>query len=224
MKITVILWTHVLESTSKDDPQILPFVFVWATSVFPMSGTPAKRSNHRSKRLMFCFRSWWRHQMETFSALLAICVGTSPVTGEFPAQRPVTQSFDVFFDLHPAKRLSKQWWGWWFETPSRPWWRHCNGHHGFCLDIVGGHVDCYSAGSPEFCINWTQLISRGMENSSACILPQIWLKYFLIVLVYLMDREFKAIHQSAKMLYQCKALNRRTRICSLVDFTSKLLV
>ena len=42
--------------------------------------------------------------METFSALLVICAGNSPVTGEFPAQRPVTRSFDVFFDL----RLSKQ--------------------------------------------------------------------------------------------------------------------
>ena len=41
--------------------------------------------------------AWWRHQMETFSALLAICAGNSPVPGEFPAQRPVTQSFDVFF-------------------------------------------------------------------------------------------------------------------------------
>ena len=41
---------------------------------------------------------WWRHQMETFPALLAICAGNSPVTGEFPAQRPVTRSFDVFFD------------------------------------------------------------------------------------------------------------------------------
>ena len=44
--------------------------------------------------------TWWRHQMETFSALLAICVGNSPVLGEFPAQRPVTRSFDVFFDLY----------------------------------------------------------------------------------------------------------------------------
>ena len=41
--------------------------------------------------------SWWRHQMETFLALLAICAGNSPVSGEFPAQRPVTRSFDVFF-------------------------------------------------------------------------------------------------------------------------------
>ena len=46
--------------------------------------------------------------METFSALLAICAGNSPLTGEFPAQRPVTQSFDIFFDLHPNKQLSKQ--------------------------------------------------------------------------------------------------------------------
>ena len=42
---------------------------------------------------------WWRHQMEAFSALLAICAGNSPVSGEFPAQRPVTRGFDAFFDL-----------------------------------------------------------------------------------------------------------------------------
>ena len=64
--------------------------------------------------------------METFSALLAICVENSPVTGEFPAQRPVTRSFDVFFDLCLNKRLSKQWWSWWFETLSHPLWRHRN--------------------------------------------------------------------------------------------------
>ena len=70
--------------------------------------------------------SWWRHQMETFSALLAICAGISPVPGEFPPQRPVKRSFDVFFDLRLNKRLSKQSWGWWFETLSRPLWRQCN--------------------------------------------------------------------------------------------------
>ena len=62
--------------------------------------------------------------MEAFSALLAICAGNSPVTGEFPAQRPVTRSFDVFCDVRLNKRLSKQWCGWCFETPSRPLWRH----------------------------------------------------------------------------------------------------
>ena len=60
--------------------------------------------------------------METFSALLAMCAGNSPVTGEFPAQRPVTRSFDVFFDLRMNERLSrpKHSWGWWLEAASRP--------------------------------------------------------------------------------------------------------
>ena len=40
------------------------------------------------------YSSWWRHQMETFSALLALCAGNSPITGEFPSQRPLTRSFD----------------------------------------------------------------------------------------------------------------------------------
>ena len=74
------------------------------------------------------FTTWWHHQMETFSALLAICAGNSPVPGEFPAQRPVPQSFEVFFDLRLNKRLSKQSWGGWFETPSRPSWRHSIGN------------------------------------------------------------------------------------------------
>ena len=79
------------------------------------------------------FDEWFRitlvvHKpsLETFSALLALCTGNSSGTGEFPSQRPVTQSFDIFFDLHLNKRLSKQSWGWWFETPSRSLWRHCN--------------------------------------------------------------------------------------------------
>ena len=70
--------------------------------------------------------SWWRPQMETFFVLLAISAGNSPVPREFPAQRPVTRSVDVSFDLCLNKRLSEQSWGWWFETLSRPLWRHCN--------------------------------------------------------------------------------------------------
>ena len=45
--------------------------------------------------------------MEAFVALLAICAWNSSVTGEFPAQRPVTRSFDVFFDLR-LKKLDSQ--------------------------------------------------------------------------------------------------------------------
>ena len=52
--------------------------------------------------------SCWRHQVEIFSALLAFCAGNSLATGEFPTQRPVMRSFDVFFDLHLNEQLSKQ--------------------------------------------------------------------------------------------------------------------
>ena len=82
------------------------------------------------------WQSWWRHQMETFSALLALYAGNSPVSGEFPSQRPVTRSFDGFFYLRLNKRLSKQSWGWWFETPSRSLWRRCNGYVVFDTSVT----------------------------------------------------------------------------------------
>ena len=56
-----------------------------------------------SEPIKFVGLAWWRHQMETFSALLSICAGKSPVTGEFPAQRPVKRNFGVFFDLRQNK-------------------------------------------------------------------------------------------------------------------------
>ena len=48
-----------------------------------------------------------RIMMEIFSALLAICAGNSPVTGEFPTQRPMTRSFVIFFDLRRNEWLGK---------------------------------------------------------------------------------------------------------------------
>ena len=69
-------------------------------------------------------KSWWRHQMGIFSAVLAPCAGNSPVTGEFPSQRPLMRSVCVFWGLN--KRLSKLSRRWWFETQSRSLWRHCN--------------------------------------------------------------------------------------------------
>ena len=70
----------------------------------------------------------------TFSALLTLCAENSVVTGEFPSQRPLTRNFEVFFDLHLKTRVSKQSRRWWFEKPSRSFWRtvmslvHCEGH------------------------------------------------------------------------------------------------
>ena len=99
-------------------------------------------------RHVFCSMiSWWRHQMETFSVWLA---------GEFPAQRPVTRSFDVFFDLRLNKRLSKQSWGWRFETLSRPLWRYCNAD---TLSMIFRHFPKWPTRSRKtswhcHCIQW----------------------------------------------------------------------
>ena len=113
--------------------------------------------------------------METFSALLAIFAGNSPVPGEFSAQRPVTLSFDVFFDLLPNKRLSKQWWGWWFETPSSPLWRHCNEDYPLVMYILttfesGTHtrrphveqyIRRYQSNCIRFLIAWKYVLAPG---------------------------------------------------------------
>ena len=116
--------------------------------LFDISNQPIVKCWIKAKpHLLLIFSiTWWRHQMETFSALLAICAGNSPVPGDFPAQRPVTRRFDVFFDLRLNKRLSKQSWGWWFDTLSCSLWRHRNvyftGYHGkyattmwFCFGV-----------------------------------------------------------------------------------------
>ena len=88
-----------------------------------------------------------------------LCV--SPVTGEFPSPRPVTRSFDVFFDLRLSKRMSKQWRRRWFDTPSHSLWRHCNGAesaHGaadrHCLKICQENLSA----SPKS-LGWRHAIS-----------------------------------------------------------------
>ena len=101
---------------------LLPFLVLWQKKIlFPALEVPGVMITWWRKHF-----SRWRHQMETFSALLAICAGNSPVPGEFPAQRPVTRSFDVFFELRLNKQLNKQSWGWWFGKGSRSLRRHRN--------------------------------------------------------------------------------------------------
>ena len=88
--------------------------------------------------------------------------GNSPVPGEFPTQRPVMRSFDVFFALRLKKRLSKQSWGWWFETLTRPLWRHRNGN-GMMLKNNG--ISTHVKGS-----NWNiQYIRRNMHTVFALL-------------------------------------------------------
>ena len=113
-----------------------------------------------------CFSSqwastWWRHQMETFSVLMGICAGNSPLPGEFPSQRPVTRTFDVYFYLRLNKRLRKQSWGWWFETLSCSLWRHCNDVREASWTVV---IACYSMGRDD---------SRVL-NYAQCTVPDLW--------------------------------------------------
>ena len=70
---------------------------------------------------------WYHDDVENGNLfhVIGLFAGNSPATGEFSAQRPVTPSFDVFYDLRLNKRLSKQSWSWWLERPSRPLWSHC---------------------------------------------------------------------------------------------------
>ena len=77
----------------------------------------------------------WKHYPRYWPFVRGI--HRSPVNS--PPERPVTRSFDVFFDLCLNKRLSKQLWGWWFETSSRSLWRHCNESGDWCgaVDIEG---------------------------------------------------------------------------------------
>ena len=120
------LWRHRNGDTDLNTEERNPSVHTFGNRVAQLYSS-GQVQYRRIRRIYSIWEiPWWRHQMEALSALLSICAGNSPVTGEFPTQRPVTRSFDVFFDVCLNKRLSKQSWGWWFGTPSRPLWRNCN--------------------------------------------------------------------------------------------------
>ena len=119
-----IIWMILLSRSDWDVSGIQKYIGRKRTVISSLLSTNSGTATTWQLPCPWPNNAWWRHQMETFSALLVICAGNSPITGEFPTQRPVKRSFDV---LRLNKRLSKQSWGWWFETPSRSLWRHCNG-------------------------------------------------------------------------------------------------
>ena len=113
--------------------------------------------------------------METFSALLDICAGNSPVPGEFPAQRPVTRSFDVFFDLRLNKRLNEQSWGWWFETLSCSLWRHCS--EAAQLEILWWDAASYKCQNViQVSLKWRHNDRHGFSNHQRpdCLLNRLF--------------------------------------------------
>ena len=101
-------------------------------------------TSHYLNQCWLSSMSWWCHQMETFSAVLALCAGNSQVTGKFPTQRPVTQSFDIFFDLCLNKQFSKQSWDWWFETPSYSGVLNCSCHISDLHNFIGAATRWYA--------------------------------------------------------------------------------
>ena len=113
---------QIVEAKTKGNikaPHYWPFAReIYRSRTF--SPIPSEKARNAERNPM----TRWRHEMETFSGLLAFRAGNSLVVGKFPSQRPVTRSFDIFFDLHLNKRLSKQPGRCWFETPSvtpMPW-------------------------------------------------------------------------------------------------------
>ena len=134
--------------------------------------------------------------------------GNSPVTGEFPSQRPVTRSFVVFFDLHLNERLGKQSRGWWFGTPSRPLWRHSNAwitkgtrvkNTESILPLI--HIMCELCASPVRRENWPLETQKG--SGMVASVAQRWYTgcsaITMDAMVYLkVLKAFKTVTQSPK--------------------------
>ena len=136
---------------------------------------------------------WWRHQMETFSALVALCAGNSPVIGEFPAQRPVTRSFESG-DLrhHRAHYTATVMWystttSWttgiilcmrpgnerrrYIVTPSLIGWAHTQNDH---PDELAKNTNCYWHWTPVLDCRATNLPGRNTCYQYWCTLTTEW--------------------------------------------------
>ena len=127
---------------------------------------------------VLCSQTWWRHQMEIFSMLLALCAGNPPVTDGFPSQRPVKRSFNVLFDLRLNKRLSKESRRCWFETPSRSLWRQCNVFTGWFHSVS------------SWPINFNYFHTMIFNYRAACNVDTPSLPLFLRLLMNLLNHSF----------------------------------
>ena len=134
--ICLMLWNHCIQIQTTAHPKEPRATLFWFAMA--LRGTFI----HRSEYFMQIHFKWQYENIQSkdvktvnISHMMTSSNGnifrvTGPFcgefTGEFPSQRPVTRSFYVFFDLRLNKRLNKQSWGWWFEMPWHPLWRHCN--------------------------------------------------------------------------------------------------
>ena len=106
---------------------------------------PAEDTN-----VLRCWLSWWRHQMETISALLAIWAGNSPVNGGFPAQRPVTRSFHV--------SLMCAWMNGWVNIREAGHLRRHRAHHNVIVMYYDYYHICWD-------IHWTGVLMQWYHHT-----------------------------------------------------------
>ena len=136
------------------------FLTIMLTSFLLVTDPLSSRPKPGEKRILVI--SWWRHQVETFPALLALFVGNSPVTGEFPPQRPVTRSFDVLFDL----RLNK----WWVHNREAGDFRRHRSHYdtgGFPSERPATGLWCFLWSAPERTIDYYYRHARYLRYHGA---------------------------------------------------------
>ena len=154
--------------------------------------------------------SWWCHQMEIFSASLALCMGNSQVTGEFPTQRPVTRSFDVFFDLRLNKRLSKQSRRRWFETQSRSLWRHGN----VCEKVLLLQWPAYEQ-KPRWYIHpiWMRKPCMILETLFRIQFTKVWWRIFASVDWIIVGSMPKHCMKQNPVVANCIYFNTHSGIC-----------
>ena len=118
--------------------------------------------------------------METFSALLVKCVVNSP----------------VFFDVRLHKRFSKQWWVWWFETPSRPLWRHSS--ELICANISQGNCSVQNTRQAIVCLDG--MFSILCQSISSIYADQTLTPRYKIININ--SRKYKSFH-SRNVLGKC---------------------
>ena len=102
--------------------------------------------NHFGVNVLSPCAAWWRHQMETFSALLSICAGNSPVADEFPVQRPVTRSFDV--------SVICTWINGWVNTREAGDLRCYLAHYDITVMVINDGVDYVGWTGPRLSSRW----------------------------------------------------------------------
>ena len=151
IKLILLIWSWIL-CNAIWKLQSLNTLFCWYLGHFITHGYVLKiLANDKSTlvkvivwnhQAICVWCSWWRDQMETFCALLAILYGEISSHRWIPRTKASDAKLWCFFDRRPNKFLSKESWGWWFETQPRPLWRHCNGPRPYGVTIKRNCQDC----------------------------------------------------------------------------------